>query len=493
MMTIKIGISVQKNQNKMPLFEAMKNYHEKKIIPFDVPGHKQGRGLREFTDYFGDTIMQVDVNSSKPLDNLSNPIGIIKEAEQLAASLFNATDAFFLVNGTTAGIQAMIMAACSPGDKIILPRNVHRSAINGLILADAIPAYIQPNINNDLGIAFNVSFQNVKKTIDENLDAKAILITNPTYYGFCTDIKKIVNYAHKYNMLVLVDEAHGSHLNFNDSFPVSAMNAKADISTISMHKTGGSLTQSSILLIRNENISTNHIKTILNMMQTTSASYLLMASLDVARKNLAINGRKEFKRVLELSRYARIEINKIRGLSSFGLELLHTDDSTYGFDETKLSIKVNDIGLTGFEVYDILRDEYNIQMEFGDAYNTLAVLSIGDTKENINKLIFALKQISQKNQNKALILNKVTLHNPEVIVSPRDAFYSHKRKKLLEDCQGDVSAEFIMAYPPGIPIITPGERINKEIIEYIQFLKKQGSMLTGTQDSNANYINVLGY
>jgi len=492
MKTIKIGIDLKNIQEQTPLFDAMKKYHEKKIIPFDVPGHKQGNALSEFTDYFGKTIMQIDVNSSKPLDNLSNPIGIIKEAEDLTAKLFNASSAFFLVNGTTSGIQAMIMAVCNPGEKIILPRNVHRSAINGLILADAIPVYMEPDINDDLGIAYNVSLKSVRETILKNLDAKAILITNPTYYGFSANLSEIVKFAHQYNILVLVDEAHGSHLDFHDDLPISAMNANADISTISMHKTGGSLTQSSILLLRDEFIDKNHVKTILNMMQTTSASYLLMSSLDVARKNLALNGHKEFKRVIELSRYARDEINNIKGLSSFGNEL-QDDDSICGFDETKLSIKVNDLGLTGFEVYDILRDDYDIQMEFGDAYHTLAVLSIGDTKENIDKLIYALKDISKKHNSKPLILRKIALHNPEVIVSPRDAFYSHKRQKKLEDCEGDVSAEFIMAYPPGIPIITPGERINKEIIEYIQFLKKQDSMLTGTQDPYVDFINVLGY
>jgi len=479
-------------QNKTPLFNAMKEYEQKNIIPFDVPGHKKGNALSEFTDYFGQRIMGIDVNSSKPLDNLSNPIGVIEEAEDLMANLFNASNAFFLVNGTTSGIQAMIMAVCTPGEKIILPRNVHRSAINGLILADAIPVYIEPIINDELGIAFNVDMDSVKKVILNNLDAKAILITNPTYYGFATDLKQIVSFAHKNNMLVLVDEAHGTHLQFSSDFPISAMDAGADISTISLHKTGGSLTQSSALLLRDEKVNKNHMKTILNVMQTTSASYLLMSSLDVARKNLALNGTKEFKRVLELCRYARKEINNIDGLFSFSKELIG-QKSVHSFDETKLSIKVNDIGKTGLEVYDLLRDEYNIQMEFGDAYNVLAVISIGDTKQNIDILIDALKDISKKHTSNKLILNKIALHNPQVIVSPRDAFYSHKKQKKLQDCEGAVSAEFIMAYPPGIPIVTPGEMISKDVIEYIEFLKKQNSMLTGTQDPYVNYINVLGY
>jgi len=481
-----------KSQESTPLFTKMKDYNKKNVIPFDVPGHKQGRGLTEFTDYFGKTIMEVDMNSSKPLDNLSNPIGVIKEAQELMADLFWADHSFFLVNGTTAGIQAMVMSACNPGDKIILPRNVHKSAINGLILADVIPAYIEPEVHDELGITLNISIDKVEKAIIRNPDAKAILITNPTYYGFAPDLKKIVQLAHQHSMAVLVDEAHGTHLNFNRSFPISGMNAGADMSTISFHKTGGSLTQSSVLLMIDGIVDKNHVKAVLNLMQTTSSSYLLMSSLDVARKNIAINGEAEFARILELSRYARDEINSIDGVSSFGRELLGLDGA-YAFDETKLSIKVNEIGLTGLQVYDILRDEYNIQMEFGDSYHVLAVISIGDTQENIDALISAFKSIVKKYKKEPLKLSKVVLHNPEVIVTPRNAFYSHRKLKKLEDCAGDISAEFIMAYPPGIPIITPGERISKEIIEYILFLKSQNSMLTGTEDAYVNNINVLGF
>ena len=480
-----------KSQDKMPLFEAMKSYHKRKVTPFDVPGHKHGNGLKEFTDYFGKTIMELDVNSMKPLDNLSNPIGVIAEAEELAAELFWADHAFFLVNGTTAGIQAMIMSVCNPGDKIILPRNVHRSAINGLILSDAIPAYIEPEIDDELGIALNISIEKVEQAIIRNPDAKAILVTNPTYYGFTPDLKRIVKLAHQYGLIVLVDEAHGTHFSFNPKFPISAMDAGADMTTLSFHKTGGSLTQSSILLTNDGSVDSKHVKTILNLMQTTSASYLLMASLDIARKNLAQNGEREFQKILKMVRYARDEINNIDGVSSFGLDMVGKPGA-FAFDETKLSIKVNNLGLTGLEVYDILRDQYNIQMEFGDAYNTLAVVSIGDKQENLDKLIKATKDISKKYKKEPIKYKGIALHNPEVIVSPRHAFYSSKKLKKLEECEGHICAEFIMAYPPGIPIVTPGERISKEIIEYVKFLKSQNSMLTGTEDPYVNNINVLG-
>ena len=481
-----------KSQDKAPLFEALKEYNKKGVIPFDVPGHKRGKALSEFAEFLGSKVLEVDVNSMKPLDNLANPIGVIKEAEELMAELFWADYAFFLVNGSTSGIQAMIMSICNPGDKIILPRNVHRSAINGLILSDTIPAYMEPEIDNELAVTRNISIESVEKAIMRNPDAKAILITNPTYQGFTANLKRIVQLAHQNGIAVLVDEAHGTHFNFSNKFPISGMDAGADMTTISFHKTGGSLTQSSVLLMNEGYVDHRKVKTILNLMQTTSASYLLMSSLDIARKNMAMVGESEFKRVINLTRKYRSHINEIDGISSFGRELIG-NEGIFGFDETKLSITVNKLGLTGLEVYDILRDEYNIQMEFGDAYNILAIVTIGDDENSLSKLYEALKDISVKyRKKKPFIDDEILFHSPEVIVSPRHAFYSSKKRKPLKECVGDISAEFIMAYPPGVPIVAPGEKISKNIVDYILFLKSKKSMLTGPEDPYADYINVLG-
>ncbi|EOD01708.1 aminotransferase class I/II-fold pyridoxal phosphate-dependent enzyme [Caldisalinibacter kiritimatiensis] len=480
------------NQNKTPLFDALKEYYKKQVIPFDVPGHKHGKGLKEFAEFVGDKVLEIDVNSMKCLDNISNPIGVIKEAEDLAAEAYWADHAFFIVNGTTAAVQGMIMSVCEPGDKIILPRNAHKSAINGLILSGAEPVYIQPEINYELGIAMGVSLEEVEKAIVRNSDAKAIFIINPTYYGATSDIKEIVKLAHQYGIAVIVDEAHGAHFSFHEELPPEAIELGADMCAVSLHKTGGSLTQSSLLLLKEGLIDPKKVKTVLNLTQTTSASYLLMSSIDVARKMLAVHGDKILTKVLKLSRYAREEINKIDGLYAFGKELIGSP-GVFDFDETKLSINVSGLGLTGFEVYDILRDEYNIQMELGDVFNILAIISVGDTKESIDSLIESLKDISKKYKKQKITFNKgPILKNPEVIISPRDAFYSRKKVVKLEEAEGEISGESIMAYPPGIPIVTPGERISKEIIDYIKFLKNQHSLLQGTEDPYVENIKVLG-
>ena len=235
-------------QNKTPLFDALKNYHTTGVVSFDVPGHKK-RFQNEFSEYIGQRIIELDTNSMKELDILNNPTGVIREAHQLMADAYCADEAFFLVNGTTSGIQTMVMSACNPGDKIILPRNVHKSAINALILSGATPVYIDPEIDETLGISLGVDIEKIKEAVIKNGDIKAILIINPTYYGAVSDLEGIIKYCHKKEIIVLVDEAHGAHFPFHDKFPKNAMFLGADMSAVSIHKTGGSLTQSSVLLL----------------------------------------------------------------------------------------------------------------------------------------------------------------------------------------------------------------------------------------------------
>ncbi|MDN5304584.1 MAG: arginine decarboxylase [Fusobacteriaceae bacterium] len=478
------------NHNVTPLFDALKQFKKDNVIPFDVPGHKAGKGLPEFTDYFGKRIMEVDVNSMKQLDNLANPTSVIKEAEELMADAYNADHAFFLINGTTSGVQAMIMSSCNPGDKIILPRNAHKSAVNALILCSAVPIYVQADIRNDLGIVMGVSHKEVEKAIKENPDAKAVFLLNPNYYGAVSELKEIIKIAHEHNMAVLVDEAHGAHLNFHPDFPANATTLGADMAATSLHKTGGSLTQSSVLLLNEGRISKNKVKKILNLTQSTSASYLLMSSLDVARKNLVLNGKERFDKILKHVRYIRNELNKIDGIYAFGKEIIDSNGIA-DFDESKLGINVAKLGLSGFEVYDILRDDYSIQMELADAYNVLAIISIGDTEENLNKLLEAFKDISKRFKGTKHIIEHPVLENPEVVLSPREAFYADKENIELDNCVNRISGESIMVYPPGIPIITPGERITQNMINYIKFLKTQDTVFNGAEDPDINYIKVV--
>lgn len=477
------------NQCRAPIYEALEEFRQNRIVPFDVPGHKRGRGNPELVELLGQQCVGIDVNSMKPLDNLCHPVSVIREAEEMAAEAFGAAYAFLMVGGTTSSVQSMVLGVCKKGDKIILPRNVHRSVINALVLNGAIPIYVNPDMDNKLGIALGMKVSQVKQAILENPDAVAVLVNNPTYYGICSDLKSIVSLAHAHGMKVLADEAHGTHFYFGENMPVSGMAAGADMASVSMHKSGGSLTQSSFLLT-GPDMNPGYVRQIINLTQTTSASYLLLASLDISRRNLALRGKQEFAKVTNLAEYAREEINGIGGYYAYTAELINKD-SIFDFDRTKLTVNTLGIGLAGIEVYDLLRDEYDIQVELGDIANILAYISIGDRKREIERLVSALSEIKRKYKKDSAGMFTQEYIDPKVAVSPQNAFYADKESLPIEDTEGRICSEFVMCYPPGIPILAPGEEITREILEYIIYAKEKGCSMTGPEDAGINRLNVL--
>ena len=480
------------SQDRAPLLEALQKYITDQVVPFHVPGHKHGRAGGALCEFLGSRVFEMDVNGMEDLDNISNPMGVIKEAEQLMADLFGADGAFFLVNGTSQGVNAMIMNACKPGEEIIIPRNAHKSTIGALILSGAVPVYVQPQIDYNLGIAMGMSVESVRKAIKKHPYASAVFAIHPTYYGVISDLEGIARAAHENDMLLLADEAHGAHLYFHNELPRPAMELGADMSAVSIHKTAGSFTQSSALLIRNgPEVYARQVKSVLNLTQTTSASYLLMASLDNARRQLALHGYEMVGDALALARYARERVNQIEGLWAFGPELAGSP-GVADFDETKLSIHVRQLGLSGYEMESILRHKYNIQIELSDLYNIMAIITIGDRQEDVDRLIDALKDIAGKRGVMYQPTPILVPFKPKMVVSPRDAYYSTKKPVRLEDAVGEISGEMIMAYPPGIPAICPGERITREVVEYVKALKRERSQLQGTEDPYVDYIKVLG-
>lgn len=477
------------DQTRVPIYEALEEYRKKRVVSFDVPGHKQGHGNPRLKAMLGEQCMRIDVNSMKCLDNLSHPVSVIKEAHEYAAEAFGAAHAFFMVNGTSSAVQTMLLSCAKHGEKVILPRNVHRSSINALVLGGILPIYVNPGIHATLGISLGMNFADIQKAMQEHPDAKAILINNPTYYGICSDLKKIVTLAHSYGMKVLVDEAHGTHFYFGANLPISAMAAGADMSAVSTHKTGGSLTQSSILLV-GEHVDEGYVRQIINLTQTTSASYLLMASLDITRSYLACEGKAIYQKVQEFAEYARNEINGLGGYIAFSKELCNGHD-IYDVDTTKLTIYTRNIGLAGKEVYDLLRDHYDIQIELGDVGNILAILSVGDRAFELERLISALADIKRLYQKEGIRVCMDEYVEPIVIMSPQEAFYAANELVSLSNAANRISAEFIMCYPPGIPLVAPGEKITQELITHIEYARQKGCQLTGTQDMDVQEIKVV--
>ena len=460
-------------QEKTPYVDALKKYLKGKYTGFDVPGHHQKPLHTELSKLYTSRIYKYDVNAPRGLDNYMNPTSVIKEAQDLWADFTGAKRARFLVNGSTSGILIMLLSCLKADDKIILPRNVHKSVINGLVLSGASPVFIMPEIDLCTEIVNQISFENWKKTIDENLDAKAIFIINPTYFGATCDLEKIVKYAHSKNMLVLVDEAHGTHFYFNDKMPISAIKAGADMSTLSVHKSGGSLTQSSVLLINNDNITDYMVSKSVNLITTTSPNNTLIASLDAARKFMFFNGKKILDKILDIAKFAQSEISKIKGFKVRAREHF-LKNGAYDFDETKLVIEIDKLKLNGFDIYNILKDKYKIQIELAETYLFLCILSIGTTKKDIIKLIKALRSISSKYYDENI---KYEDHHyfksfPTSYCRPRTAFHAPLKVVNYKDALNEVSKEMIMIYPPGIPIIIPGERFSKEVIDQLEYYEK---------------------
>jgi arginine/lysine/ornithine decarboxylase len=483
----------QPNQNSTPLFTKLKEYANSNPLPFHIPGHKKGQGMdTEFRQFIGENALSIDLINIEPLDDLHQPQGIIHEAQQLAAEAFGAKRTFFSVQGTSTAIMAMILATCNPGDKIIVPRTVHKSVSSAIVLADCNPVFLHPELDPKLGIAHGITPEQVEEALHDHPDAKAVLVINPNYFGFASNLQEIVHIAHKKQIPVLVDEAHGVHTHFHSELPISAMDAGADLAATSVHKLGGSLTQSSVLNLQGDLVDPRHVQSILSMLTTTSTSYILLASLDTARRYLAIHGEQAITDTLVLARKARKQINEIDGLLCVGKEWLD-EKARYDLDETKLLIHVGDLSINGHEASDWLRETHQIEVEMSDLYNILCFVTLGDNDESISSLIDGLKdlaahfQTDQSNNTKNIILPDV----PELVVSPRTAFYSDTESIPFRQAAGQIIAEFLFMYPPGIPILLPGERITEENIAYIEENKAAGLIVQGTEDPLVEMVKVI--
>lgn len=482
------------SQHQTPLFTGLLKHIEKKPIQFHIPGHKKGAGTSpEFREFIGHNALAMDQINIGPLDDLHSPHGIIKEAQELAAEAFGADYTFFSVQGTSGAIMTMVMAVCGPGDKIIVPRNVHKSVMSAIVFSGAVPVFIHPEVDKNLGISHGITTDSVKKALEQNPDAKGLLVINPTYFGICADLKQIVDLAHSYNIPVLVDEAHGVHIHFHEDLPLSAMQAGADMSATSVHKLGGSMTQSSVLNVKEGLVSAHRVQAILSMLTTTSTSYLLLASLDTARKHLAIEGHDLIEKAIKLANQTRKEINEIDHLYCVGEEILGTK-ATFDYDPTKLIISVKELGLTGYDVEVWLRENYQIEVELSDLYNILCIITPGDTEYETSILVKALKDLSDhfKHQADQSVKPSVLLPNiPVLALSPRDAFYSETEVVPFEESAGRIIAEFVMVYPPGIPIFIPGEIITEENLTYIKKNLEAGLPVQGPEDPTLQYLRVI--
>jgi lysine decarboxylase len=483
-------------QDKTPLYDAIVQYANDNKISFHTPGHKHGKGISKiFRQFVGDKVFRMDLSVMSEVDSLHEPSTVIKEAQVLAARAYGADYSFFLVNGTTGGNQAMILSTCDPGDKIIIPRNAHKSVISAVILAGAEPVYIMPKIDEATDLILNLTREQVEEALQRHPDAKAVLVTNPTYFGLTADVEAIAEVVHHHDKILLVDEAHGAHFHFHPSLPKSAMDAGADMCVQSTHKHLAALSQGSMLHVKGVRVDILRLKTTLQMLQTTSPSYVILASLDMARHQMVQAGEKALGEIVELSEKTRREINTIPGFSCLTRETVQKIPGL-DLDVTKITISTKGIPCTGYDMAKILNSEYGIQTELSDFQNILLFVSIGNTPKDLKKFISALKKIvvdykdmfmNQKKRKRIVFPHFV----PRKEVNPREALTKLTRKIPFKRSVGKVCAEIVCPYPPGIPVLCPGEVITQEIYSYLMSVLDSGARINGQSDGHLQTIKVL--
>lgn len=483
--------TIKRDRVRAPLIEAMESYHALDMAPFHTPGHKHGMTVHpSMRTMLTEKGLQMDVSLMSALDDLNDPEGCLLEAEQMAARLYGAEDAFFAVNGTTGAIHAMILASVQSGEKIIVPRTAHRSVIGGIILADAMPVWVRPEVDDVLGLAHGTSPESYLSAMEAHPDAKAVFVVNPTYYGACGDIAEIVRLAHARGMVVLVDEAHGPHLVFADELPMSAMEAGADMAAQSTHKLLPAMTQASLLLRQGERVSRDRVLQMLQLTQSTSPNYILMASIDGARALMEEQGHALMARTLRLARRLRDEVNRIDGLFSFGRERIG-QCGIHDFDETKVTVTVSGLGVTGAQAEAVLRRK-GIESELCDYHNVLFLITVGDTDESIDRLLTAIREMAEELRT-GTVLDSIAgdeIGLPEVVTSPRAALYAEREAVDFADSAGRIAAEVVTFYPPGIPVLCPGERITTEAIDYCHRRMAAGLFVSGPMDRSLRTILV---
>lgn len=468
----------REEQAKTPFLTAVKDYLSLNPTSFDVPGHKFGHFMTDLEKYLGSSVYRFDVNAPLGLDNLSRPTGVIQQAQDLFSKAVGADHCLYSINGTTGAIQTMILGCLRAKDKLILPRNVHKSVINSLILSGATPVFVYPDVDPHTGIANGVPVKEYERAVREYPDAKALFVINPTYFGITSNLEAIAKLAHDNKMLAMADEAHGTHFYFSSLLPKGALEAGFDISGSSMHKTGGSLTQSSVVLEKGGRVDWERVKAVHAMLMSTSPNSTLMASIDAARKRMFFEGERLLADVIDLVKYARKEVAKIKGLSVIDNSYIN-GDSRFGLDETKLVVDVSGLGLTGFEVYREMRYKHGVQLELGEYCDCLAVFAVGTSKQDTDKLIEAYRTISHDHYGKKgkKVLPSFDFKFPELVTRPRVAFNAPSKVVSSDNAIGEISAESVMVYPPGIPVVIPGEVITQESIHLLTFYQKNGGII----------------
>lgn len=471
----------------MNLYYRLKEYKDEGYYPLHMPGHKRNSNLLGF-----DNPYTLDITEIDGFDNLHHAEGILKDGMERCSKLFGSDQSFYLVGGSSCGILAGIAACTKKNDKVLVARNSHKSVYHALYLNELNPIYLYPDVLKQFHINGSISPKQVEESLKENPDIKLIIITSPTYEGVISDIESIAVIAHKYKVPLLVDEAHGAHLGFHGSLPKSSIYYGADVVVQSIHKTLPSFTQSALLHVNGNLVDNSEIKRYLSIYQTSSPSYILMAGMEQCMDLL------EHRRTELFDTY----INRIEELYAFSKDLKHLkaltkeiilEEGAFDFDPSKIVISTKGTNLTGKDLYDCLLNRYKIQMEMVSNDYVLGMTSIADTTEGFHRIMNALKEIDNNctfsNKQEKLSIEKVI--KAESVLSCYSAYEQETEKLLLTDSKNRIAAEYIYLYPPGIPLLVPGERIKEALLEQINTFKEAGLSIQGMDDLEGRYIKVI--
>lgn len=470
------------------LFERLKIYGESDFYPFHMPGHKRNPRFCSGLDLHNADITEID-----GFDNLHDARGILRDAQERAGRLYGGSKTWFLVNGSTVGLLCAIAACCQPGDSLLMGRNCHKAVYNGVYLNHLNPIYIYPKVHGLYGVYEGMDPQKVRRAFDRNPAIRALVVTSPTYDGVVSDTRAIAKIAHEYGAVLIVDEAHGAHFGFSSYFPGSALASQADIVIHSVHKTLPAPTQSALIHVQGERVDREKLGRLLTYYQSSSPSYILMAGIDRCMQLIEDEGDVLF------SEYSGRLDGLRRGLGELDhIKLAEKEDfdsNCKDYDRSKLFLYTGASSLNGQKLYDRLRDQYHLQMEMAGRQYTLGMTSFCDTEEGFDRLMAALITIDRQlepNESSGFLTGYMPWEDLQIPpMNIREALDHKFKSVLLKESAGKISREYIYLYPPGIPLVAPGETIRQETINQVLEYKQAGLSLSGVKDHTLTTIEVL--
>jgi arginine decarboxylase len=483
------------DHSRAPMLEALQDFWARNDLVFGPPGHRQGRGIDpRVLSLMGEGVFASDVLSLNGLDDRRQSQGFLSDAQDLMADAVGAEKAFFSTCGSSLSVKSAMLAVAGPGEKILISRNAHKSVISGVIINGTHPVWVHPHFDPERTIAHPPEPNDVRRALEANPDAKGMLLITPTDWGTCADIQGVADVCHEFGIPLIVDEAWGAHLPFHDDLPTWGMDADADVVVTSVHKMGGAVEQSSVFHLQGDRVDPQVLKQREDLLGTTSASSLVYCSLDGWRRHMVEQGRDLLGRVIELARETRERIGRIDGLRLMGDEVIGAQ-MAFELDPLVLTIDVRDLGISGFQAAEIARTKHHVDFGASDSHRVVARLTHSDDKDTLDVLVQTLTALT-KDAQQAETPHPVQLPSPgalelETVMAPRDAFFARIEQVPVEEAEGRIAAEMVSPYPPGVPVLAPGERITRESLDYLTSGVEAGMLIPDAADPQLSSLRVV--